>query len=134
MAEKKPGKKEVDPRVTVVFGSKKGKDKKSTPAYSRVKKSVADFFGLTLAPRATSKGKNGRANRLIRGSVGAGSVKVILASKTKSGSPATKSIPVPSGVSMEQVQKLLSGLKKNKPTHFITKDGLKFDVDGKNTK
>jgi hypothetical protein len=93
-----------------------------------MKKSIAEFFGFTQAPNAVYKGQNGKPDRLARGSVGAGSIKVILESTTASGNPATKSIPMPSQATNAIIKKFLQGAKNNKPKQFVSKNGVTYDV------
>lgn len=86
-------------RVTVLVAGDK---------YSFMKKETADLFGFKIENEA-----KGTSGRLIRGSSGAGSIKLI-------GASGTKSIPIPSGVTIAQTKEFLATATKNKPTGFVT--------------
>ena len=117
----------IGPRVTVVFGSVTvAKSQNSsgtgrTVKYSYMRKSTADYFGLKAVPNAVVQTKN-KKNLPVRGSKGAGSIKIPVGSGTGSKAGASngkgkvvyKSIPVPSGANIEQsVSSLILSRKIN---------------------
>jgi hypothetical protein len=114
-----------DRRVLIKFGTKKVKGK-DTVLYSRVLKSVADFFGLTPVKNATRVNKKNEKVP-VRGSMGAGSIQMV----TEDGK--TKSIPMPSGATRAMALTLANSLKSNKPVSFISRHGIRYDV-GSTTK
>lgn len=83
MATKRPA---IGPRVTVSVGSKKV-GSANVVLYSYMPKTVADLFGFKAIPAPKSKDRtvNGKkvAGSLIRGSLGAGSIKVPIGKPTK---------------------------------------------------
>lgn len=133
MATTKKGTK-LGPRVTVRIGQVKktvaGKAKNVT-VYSYMAKSTADYFGFKIENAAKSTpssggGKKGTA-RLLRGSVGSGSIK-IPAGKTKAGATKYKRIPVPSGLPLVQIQAFLGKASKNKPESFVSREGRTYPI------
>jgi hypothetical protein len=119
-------------RVTVQI---KAKTKDKPAAHSYMSKATADFFGFTPVKSNVRviKGKNGKSRPVaFRGSVGAGSIKVPLKARTtrgnKQGKTAYRSIPIPSGVTIVDIQKFLQSAKKNKPDSFVTKDGRTYPI------
>jgi hypothetical protein len=133
MATTKKGTK-LGPRVTVRLGQVKrtvaGKAKNVT-VYSYMAKSTADYFGFKIEKSVTStasgSGGKKRSPRLLRGSVGSGSIK-IPAGKTKSGATKYKRIPVPSGLPLVQIQAFLSKASKNKPESFVSREGRTYPI------
>jgi hypothetical protein len=119
-------------RVTVQI---KAKTKDKPAAYSYMSKATADLFGLTPVKSNVRvvKGKNGKSRPVaFRGSVGSGSIKVPLKARTsrgnKQGKISYRSIPIPAGVTIVDIQKFLQSVKKNKPDSFVTKDGRMYPV------
>lgn len=114
-------------RITVLLGTVKKKVKgteQSVKIYSFMKKATADYFGytgVTTVPRSTPSSSGGSNNakpkRLLRGSLRAGSIKLI-GTDGKS-----KSIPIPAGISVDDTEKFVRKATKNKPVGFVTKDG-----------
>lgn len=134
MATTKKGTK-LGPRVTVRIGQVKktvaGKAKNVT-VYSYMAKSTADYFGFKIEKSATSTASSGsggkkRSPRLLRGSVGSGSIK-IPAGKTKAGATKYKRIPVPSGLPLVQIQAFLGKASKNKPESFVSREGRTYPI------
>lgn len=132
MAAKRPA---IGARVTVVVATKKTKDGSKT-FYSYMPKAVADLFGFKAiaAPKSKSKVK-GREGTLLRGSIGAGSIKVPIGKPTtkKVGGKTVKvqkyrSIPIPNGVSNAGIAAFLRKATKNKPEKFVSKDGRTYPV------
>lgn len=127
--------KALGPRVTVLVGQIKkkvgGKDT-NVNVYSYMAKTTADFFGFkteasaTSTPSSKSGGKK-RSPRLIRGSSGAGSIKVP-AGKPANGKQAYKRIPVPSGLPLTQIKAFLQKASKNKPERFVSRDGRSYPI------
>jgi hypothetical protein len=130
----------IGPRVTVVFGTiqvansanKSGGGRKTVYVYMR--KSTAEYFGLKEAPNAVVQTKNKR-KLPVRGSKGAGSIKIPVGAGTKVGGGAKgagkvvyKRIPVPSGANIETIRKFIGTFSKNKPDSFVTKDGRTWPV------
>ncbi len=130
-------------RVTVLVGQVKrkvnGKDS-NVNVYSNMLKSTADYFGFKIEASATttpsSKGGGKKATpRLVRGSSGAGSIKV------PAGKPATgkkqqyKRVPIPSGLPLTRIKAFLQKASKNKPTSFVSRDGRSYPIsDAKGAK
>jgi hypothetical protein len=94
-------------------------------------KKTAEKFGFTIDNRAESAaaGKN-KTKRIVRGSVGAGSIKVP-DGQTKDGKKKYVSIPIPSGVTLSEIKTFL-GKAKTKPEGFVSKQGRYYPLsDGK---
>lgn len=128
--------KPLGPRATVLVGQvkkKKGSTTSNVNVYSYMAKSTAEFFGFKIENAAKStpsaKGAGGKAKtpRLLRGSVGSGSIKVP-AGKTAKGATSYKRIPIPAGLSLIQIQAFLGKASKNKPTSFVSRDGRTYPV------
>lgn len=124
----------LGPRVTVLLGQikkKVGGTVKNVNVYSYMAKSTADFFGFKIENAAkstpTSKGGKGGTARLLRGSVGSGSIKVP-AGKTPKGATKYKRVPVPSGLPLVQIQAFLSKASKNKPESFVSREGRTYPI------
>jgi hypothetical protein len=122
-------------RVTVLVGQvkrkKNGKDT-NVNVYSYMSKATADYFGFKIETSATStpssKGGGKKASpRLVRGSTGAGSIKVP-AGKPTNGKQPFKRIPIPSGLPLTQIKAFLSKASKNKPTSFVSRDGRTYPI------
>ncbi|AFY72962.1 hypothetical protein Syn7502_00830 [Synechococcus sp. PCC 7502] len=129
----------VGPRASVVIGTVKktiGGKSKTVKLVSYMAKSTADFFGFkTEAVKSTAtKSAGGKtvAPRLIRGSIGAGSIKVPAGktSAAKGGVQKFKQIPIPSGATNVQIEAFLKTATKNKPTSFVSRDGRTYAVSG----
>ena len=139
MATKRPA---IGPRVTVAIGSKKVGSATVT-LYSYMPKTVADLFGFkpVAAPKAKDRTVNGKkvAGGLIRGSIGAGSIKVPIGKptkkKSKSGGSTSvqkyRSIPVPNGATNAMIVAFLKKASKNKPGSFVSRDGRTYPVTAK---
>lgn len=139
MATKRPA---IGPRVTVSVGSKKVGTTNIT-LYSYMPKTVADLFGFKAisAPKAKDRTVNGKkvAGGLIRGSLGAGSIKVPIGKptkkKSKSGGSTSvqkyRSIPMPGGATNVMISAFLKKASKNKPTSFVSRDGKTYPVSAK---
>lgn len=132
MATKRPA---IGARVTVVVGTKKVGNETKT-LYSYMPKAVADLFGFKpiSAPKTKPK-KKGQSGRLIRGSMGAGSIKVPIGKPTKKkvgGKEVQvqkyRSIPVPNGCTNEMIVAFLKKASKNKPEKFVSVDGRTYPV------
>lgn len=127
----------LGPRVSVVMGSVKktvaGKAK-TVKLVSFMAKTTADFYGFKAEAVKSTATKNSAgktvAPRLIRGSTGAGSIKVpaLASSKGKGGVRKYKSIPVPNGMTNVQIEAFLKKATKNKPTSFVSVDGITYPV------
>jgi hypothetical protein len=129
-------------RASVVVGTIKkkvaGKDQ-TVKLVSYMAKSTADFFGfktevVRTTPSKTAAGKT-KSPRLIRGSKGAGSIKVP-AGKTSKGKGSVqkfKRIPMPAGVTLNQIEAFLKKATKNKPTSFVSKDGVSYPISTAST-
>lgn len=124
--------KKLGPRTSVLVGTVKkkvgGKDV-TVKLVSNMAASTAALFGfksetIRSTPAKTSGGKT-KAPRLIRGSKGAGSIKVPAGttSKAKGGVVKYVSIPMPAGTTLNQIEAFLKKATKNKPTSFVSKDG-----------
>jgi hypothetical protein len=136
MATKRPA---IGPRVTVAIGTKKVGNANVT-LYSYMPKTVADLFGFkaVAAPKAKDRTVGGKkiTGGLIRGSIGAGSIKVPIGKPTKkkgtSGKTTTvqkyRSIPVPNGATNAMIVAFLKKAGKNKPTSFVSRDGRTYPV------
>lgn len=139
MATKRPA---IGPRVTVSVGSKKVGTANVT-LYSYMPKTVADLFGFKpiSAPKSKDRTVNGKkvAGSLIRGSLGAGSIKVPIGKptkkKSKSGGNTTvqkyRSIPMPNGATNVMIVAFLKKASKNKPASFVSRDGRTYPVSAK---
>lgn len=118
------------PRVIVAFG-KDPKTKKAT--YVRMTKSVAEYFGFQQEKKVpTRKSSKGRIIP-VPGSVGAGSIKVPSGKFGKAGADKVKSvlyksIPVPSGATLPQIEAFLKKATKNKPESFVSRDGRSWPI------
>ncbi|MBW4421543.1 MAG: hypothetical protein KME13_20350 [Myxacorys californica WJT36-NPBG1] len=129
----------IGPRVTVAIGSKKVGNQTVT-LYSYMPKTVADLFGFkaVAAPKAKDRTQNGKkiTGGLIRGSIGAGSIKVPIGKPTKKKNAAGKqvtvqkyrSIPVPNGATNAMIVAFLKKASKNKPDRFVSRDGRSYPV------
>lgn len=136
MATKRPA---IGPRVTVSVGSKKVGNANVT-FYSYMPKTVADLFGFKAisAPKSKDRTVNGKkvAGSLIRGSFGAGSIKVPIGKPTKKKSKTGgttsvqkfRSIPMPGGVTNVMIAAFLKKATKNKPASFVSRDGRSYPV------
>lgn len=126
----------IGARVTVAIVTKKLKSGQSKTFYSYMPKVVADLFGFKAiaAPKSQTKDKK-REGSLLRGSVGAGSIKVPVGKpiSKKVGGKTTKvqkfrSIPIPNGVSNVGIAAFLRKATKNKPAFFVSKNGRTYPV------
>lgn len=125
----------IGPRVTVLVGQvkkKKGSTSTNVNVYSYMPKSTADFFGFKIenAAKSTPSSKSGgkaTTARLLRGSVGGGSIKVPVG-KTAKGATKYKQIPMPSGLPLAQIQAFLGKAKSNKPDSFVSRGGRTYPV------
>lgn len=136
MAAKRPL---IGPRVTVPVGSKKVGNANVT-LYSYMPKTVADLFGFKpiSAPKSKDRTVGGKkiAGSLIRGSFGAGSIKVPIGKPTKKKSATGKStsvqkyrsIPMPGGATNVMIEAFLKKATKNKPSSFVSRDGRSYPV------
>lgn len=127
--------KALGPRVTVLVATKKasGKGKGQKKLYSFMSKKAADYFGFTAEakPVGAAPKKKGAAQRVVRGSKGAGSIKVPKANK-KDGKNVYLSIPMPNGTTIEEIKAFLERGKSNKPDHFYSTMGKYYPLsDGK---
>ncbi len=131
----------IGPRVTVAIGTKKVGNANKT-LYSYMPKTVADLFGFKAisAPKSKDRTVAGKKveGSLIRGSIGAGSIKVpigIAPSKGKNkGKQKFRSIPMPSGATNVMIIAFLKKATKNKPPTFVSKDGRTYPVTAGNGK
>jgi predicted glycosyltransferase len=88
---------------------------------------VADYFGISGDKIITKKGKAGRTYS-VRGTTGAGSIKLPTAKKVK-GVTRYKAIPVPAQATIAQIKTFLTkAIKKAKPDHFISVDGQSWPL------
>ncbi len=132
----------IGPRVTVSIGSKKVGNQTVT-LYSYMPKTVADLYGFKpiAAPKAKDRTVNGKkvTGGLIRGSLGAGSIRVPIGKpikkKSKTGGTTTvqkyRSIPVPNGATNAMIVAFLKKASKNKPASFVSRDGRSYPVTAK---
>ena len=128
-----PGKgTKLGPRVTVQFASaskqskKTGSGSNSSARYIYMLKSTADFFGFKAVPSAGVKTKKGNTIA-VRGCKGSGSIKVPAGDGTN-GKKKSKSIPVPAGATIADIQKFLKSASKTKPQSFVSVDGRSYPV------
>lgn len=129
----------LGPRVSVVIATVKkkvgGKDR-TVKLVSYMAKSTADFYGFKAEAVKTTATKtaSGRTSppRLIRGSTGAGSIKVPAGTTSRARGAKTKyrSIPMPSGVTNVQIEAFLKKASKNKPSSFVSRDGITYPISG----
>jgi hypothetical protein len=127
----------LGPRASVVIGTVKkkvgGKDV-TVKLISFMSATTAAFYGFKAEAVKSTATKNAagkvQAPRLIRGSVGAGSIKVPagVASKAKGGTQKFKSIPMPAGATNVQIEAFLKKATKNKPKSFVSRDGRTYPV------
>lgn len=131
--------KALGPRVSVLVAQKKGVKgaKGGKKLYSFMAKKTAELFGFAIDNRAASgAAAKGKVQRIVRGSSGAGSIKVPISSGG-SGNDAKKkfvSIPIPSGVTLADIKTFLGKASKNKPDSFVSKQGRTYplsDAKGK---
>lgn len=140
MATKRPA---IGPRVTVSVGTKKVGTANVT-LYSYMPKTVADLFGFKAvsAPKSKDRTVNGKkiAGGLIRGSIGAGSIKVPIGKPIKKKNSTTgkqvsvqkfRSIPMPNGATNVMIVAFLKKASKNKPPSFVSRDGRTYSVTAK---
>lgn len=127
--------KPLGPRTTIKFGKVSvykrtaagGTQKKTDDAYIRPLKSVADYFGISGEKIVTKKGIGGRTYS-VRGTSGAGSIKLPTAKKVK-GVTRYKSLPVPAQATIPQIKLFLNRvIKKAKPDHFVSPDGRSWPL------
>lgn len=136
MATKRPA---IGPRITVVIGTKKVGNETVT-LYSYMPKAVADLFGFkgVAAPKSKDRkvGNKTITGNLLRGSSGAGSIKVPIGKPIKKKNAKGKqtsvqkyrSIPVPNGATNVMIVAFLKKATKNKPTSFVSRDGRTYPV------
>lgn len=129
----------IGPRVTVAVGSRKVGNQTQI-LYSYMPKTVADLFGFKPAPNAKAKDRTVSGKKitggLIRGSFGAGAIKVPVGKPTKKKNAAGKavsvqkyrSIPMPGGMTNTMISTFLKKASKNKPTSFVSRDGRSYPV------
>lgn len=129
----------IGPRVTVAVGTKKVGNATVT-LYSYMPKTIADLYGFKAisAPKSKDHKVGGKtvAGGLIRGSFGAGSIKVPLGKPTKKKSASGKqvsvqkfrSIPMPNGATNVMIVAFLKKATKNKPVSFVSRDGRTYPV------
>lgn len=123
----------LGPRVTVQFAAAKRQSKDSKAAgkktegavYVYMLKSTADFLGLKAVPSAGVKTKKGNTVA-VRGSKGSGSIKVPIG-EAKDGKQKYKSIPVPAGATIAQIQNFLKAAK-TKPASFTSVNGRSYPI------
>jgi hypothetical protein len=139
MATKRP---KIGPRVTVAVGSKKVGNA-TVQLYSYMPKGVADLFGFKAiaAPKSKDRTVGGKkiAGGLLRGSFGAGSIKVPIGKPTTKKNAAGKStsvqkyrsIPMPNGVTNTMIAAFLKKATKNKPVSFVSVGGRTYPVTAK---
>ncbi len=132
----------IGPRVTVAIGSKKVGNATVT-LYSYMPKTVADLYGFKAisAPKSKDRKVGGKTitGGLIRGSIGAGSIKVPIgkpvkkksASGTSTSVQKYRSIPMPNGATNAMIVAFLRKATKNKPTSFVSRDGRSYPVTAK---
>lgn len=112
----------LGPRVTVAVGSTKNRK----VLYSFMLKSVADNYGFKAQKKTpTTKSKTGFLVP-IRGSKGNKHIKVPVGknAKTKKGHIKYHQIPMPAGMTIPKIVTFLQKAGKNKPSYFISDDGL----------
>ena len=140
MAPKRPA---IGPRVTVTIGTKKVGNQ-TVVLYSYMPKTVSDLFGFKpiSAPKSKDRTVNGKkvSGGLIRGSIGAGSIKVPIGKPLKKKIKATgkfgmvqkfRSIPMPNGANNTMIAAFLKKATKNKPDRFVSKDGRTYPITAK---
>ena len=116
----------LGPRVTVQFASASKQSKttgagsNSSARYVYMLKSTADLFGFKAVPSAGVKTKKGNTVA-VRGCKGSGSIKVSTGDG-KDGKKKYKSIPVPAGATIADIQKFLKSAQNYKPDSFVSVD------------
>lgn len=122
--------KPLGPRVTVKFGKVKVKNE-TKEAYVYMRKATAELFGFAFEEKIKIRiGKN-KQRVPIKGSVGAGSIKVYTGKKTTKGHRQIARIPVPGNATILEIQNFLKTAKKNKPENFFSVDGQSWPVSNK---
>ncbi|MEQ8383328.1 MAG: hypothetical protein RH949_13300 [Coleofasciculus sp. A1-SPW-01] len=109
-----------------------GKGKNGKAIYSYMLRSTGDHFGFTPEKKIPqSKGKNGRIVTKRGSTSGANAITVPMGPqfKTKKGSPKTRQIPLPNGMTIPKTQEFLKKAKKNRPLFFTTSDGITYPVE-----
>ncbi len=112
----------LGPRVTVAVG----KAKSGKTIYSYMLEKVAKNYGFSIEKKTpTRKSKTGVVIP-IRGSKGNKHIKVPVSktAKTKKGHTKYHQIPMPGGMTIPKIAAFLKKATKNKPTYFISDDGL----------
>jgi hypothetical protein len=104
--------------------SSKGGAQGGSARYVYMLKSTAEALGLKVVPAAGVKNKKG-ATIAVRGSQGAGSIKVPVGEKN--GKKQYKSIPVPANATIADIRKFLSASSK-KPESFVSVNGRTYPV------
>lgn len=112
----------LGPRVTVAVG----KSKKGKTLYSFMLESTAKNFGFPFEKKTVTRKSKTGGLVIIRGSFRAKSIKVPAGKnkKTKKGHIKYLQIPMPVGMTIPKIQAFLQKATKNKPTTFISDDGL----------
>jgi hypothetical protein len=132
--------KALGPRVSVLVGqvtrNVNGKPVKAN-VYSYMLKSTAEYFGFKAVNAQTTPARKAsgakKSATLVRGTVGAGSIKVPVATAatgtgTKGKGSKYRRIPMPSGLTLAQIQAFLTKATKNKPQSFVSKNGRTYPV------
>lgn len=128
----------IGARQTVAIGSKKVGNTTVT-LYSYMPKTIVDLFGFKAiaAPKGKQRTINGKKveGGLLRGSVGAGSIKVPIGKAPTTGKNKGKqkfrSIPMPNGVTNAMIAAFLKKATKNKPEKFVSVGGRTYPVSAK---
>ncbi|MBE9215689.1 hypothetical protein IQ247_23990 [Plectonema cf. radiosum LEGE 06105] len=124
--------KPLGPRVTVLFGDVKrtGRGKQATTKgsarYVYMLKSTAEFFGFKVVPNAQVVTKN-KATLAVRGSSGAGSIKLYVKSGDKN---KAVRIPVPGGATITEIKAFLQKATKV-PESFTSVNGRQYPIGAK---
>lgn len=122
------------PRVSVEFGNAGSKkaQKDGTKEYVMMLESTMKAFGFKQAQDSalTRTSKKSKRSVTVRGSVGAGSIKVPTGKKTKKKTDQLLSIPVPGNATLQQIKTFLRRAGK-RPKYFISVDGRKHSLNAR---
>ncbi len=122
-------------RVSVLLGTYERKYKLGNKTetiknqmYTWVRKEVAEYFNLTVVKNPKG-GKNNKGAE-VRGTKGAGSIKLPTGKKTAKGYPQYYAIPVPGFFKVQDMREFINNRVKAKtPDTFIAPSGRSYSVN-----
>jgi len=121
-------------RVSVLLGTYERKYKIGSTTktiknqvYTWVRKEVAEYFNMNVV--ANPKGGDGNKGAEVRGTKGAGSIKLPTGKKTSKGFTQYYAVPMPAYFKIEDMRKFVNDrVKQHKPERFIAPSGRSYPV------